>query len=409
MTKQRSNEKILVAGASVRSAAQSIVRAGFEPLCADLFGDSDLRQIADVHVINDYPEDFADWANQIYRENGRLPFMYTGGLENFPKTIDSIAEQHDLRGTAGDSLQSVRDPSLLSDCFFKANIPYPLVRIGANAELLAHPNENWLKKPIHGSAGFGISRWKGDTLSPTHYLQQQITGPSVSVLYVASGGTAQLIGATLQLVGCKSLAGGRYGWCGSFGPLPLNALFESQATSIGNAVASQFHLKGIFGVDCVITGQSLLPIEVNPRYTGSVEVLEKAIGWPAITHHLQACQPEQNSGENKAQNPLFAPKQQQAKIGYCGKAILFAPQSILINNLSNADKTIADIPMDGTVIEQGHPICTIMGDATEPIDCIDHWSENVRRVCDQLPGQDLGFDREIQSLWQELCHTDLID
>ena len=44
--------RLLILGASTRAAAAIAVRAGFDPVCADRFGDEDLRRIAEVIAIN---------------------------------------------------------------------------------------------------------------------------------------------------------------------------------------------------------------------------------------------------------------------------------------------------------------------------------------------------------------------
>ena len=48
MPANRTRPRLLILGCSTRAAAWSAVRAGFFPVCADEFGDEDLRQVAEV-------------------------------------------------------------------------------------------------------------------------------------------------------------------------------------------------------------------------------------------------------------------------------------------------------------------------------------------------------------------------
>lgn len=414
-------ERLLIVGASVRSAAQSAVRAGFEPICADLFADADLGEIARVDVVKDYPDEFVNWAERVNRQNGRLPLIYTGGLENYPATVDALARLHDLMGNTGNCLTNVRDPRVFSDCLMAAGIRCPTVQADVPEKWIFNHNfnhdqsENWLKKPIQGSAGFGIGKWRGELLQSNEFLQQYVRGPSVSILYVGGGpendtrnhdhiihNKAQLIGATLQLVGLKSLAGGQFGWCGSLGPLRLKSDLISQASRIGNTLAARFGLVGIFGVDCVLSRGSLYPIEVNPRYTGSVEVLEKSIGWQAMQQHIAAC--------NGADPGFGAAPGSSINENKCvGKAILFASRSISVQNLANFGQIVADRPTEGAEIQQSNPVCTIMGEGVDMEDCIDTWSNNVQQVHRHLFGDGVGFGQEIRRLWQQFCDEGVID
>ncbi len=47
--------RLMILGASTRAAAQSAVRAGFQPVCADHFADEDLFEVAEVLPLSGYP------------------------------------------------------------------------------------------------------------------------------------------------------------------------------------------------------------------------------------------------------------------------------------------------------------------------------------------------------------------
>src|SRR5205807_493928 len=86
-----SGEHLLIVGASARSAAFSVLRAGLRPECADLFADADLRARCPVWCAppKDYPGGFLDLP--AFAAPG--PWLYTGGLENRPELIDELARR----------------------------------------------------------------------------------------------------------------------------------------------------------------------------------------------------------------------------------------------------------------------------------------------------------------------------
>src|SRR6187401_3236819 len=109
---------LAIVGASTRSAAASAVRAGFQPLAADLFGDADLQRIATTTRIRPYPEGLLDWMRAVEPP----AWMYTGALENHPELIDQMAWIAPLLGNPGDVLARVRSPWELADVLGRAGL-----------------------------------------------------------------------------------------------------------------------------------------------------------------------------------------------------------------------------------------------------------------------------------------------
>ncbi len=92
---------LLIVGASARAAAFSALRVGLHPWCADLFADVDLRQRCVVtRLTGKYPDDFRPFIESDLPG----PWMYTGGVENWPRFVARSADRRSLWGNAGASL-----------------------------------------------------------------------------------------------------------------------------------------------------------------------------------------------------------------------------------------------------------------------------------------------------------------
>jgi predicted ATP-grasp superfamily ATP-dependent carboligase len=200
---------------------------------------------------------------------------------------------------------------------------------------------------------------------------------SCSAIYVAAGGEALLVGVTEQLLGGtwafpgqKSLPAdsGDFRYAGSIGPLPLDDLLRDRFRRIGQALAAEFQLIGLFGVDCVLASGVPWPVEVNPRYTASIEIIERALGLPLISWHVDAC--------NSARLPMPpVPVSGQ----FWGKVILSAQQDLTIGDALadyvaatpqiGAFPLLADIPSAGYRISTGQPILTVFarGESLEEV------------------------------------------
>src|SRR5205807_3302051 len=89
-------ESLLIFGASTRAAAFSALRAGLAPWCADLFADADLAARCPVTQVPSagYPQQF----RLLARADIFGPWMYTGGLENHPGLVHSIAMHRSFLG-----------------------------------------------------------------------------------------------------------------------------------------------------------------------------------------------------------------------------------------------------------------------------------------------------------------------
>lgn len=363
---QRDGRRLLIFGATARAAAFSALRAGISPWCVDLFCDSDLRaRCPAVRLGGEYPAAF----DQIERTLPPGPWTYTGGLENHPQLISDLAARRPLWGNDGPTLSRCRQPAFLRDAALACGLPAPeLVQPGR-----ASPERRYLLKPLRGAGGRDVTFWShdaGGTVSSDYYLQGYVEGLPTSALYLAVGGTARLLGLTRQLVGEAFCNARPFAYCGNVGPLPFDLLLAQGLARLGHRVAAEARMRGLFGIDGILSDGGFWPIEINPRYTSSVEVLEYASGLSALHLHRLAFEDEKAA--------LSCPIPTAAS-GVVGKAILFAPvggdfpaagpwSATLAAPLPPMEQmpAFADLPDAGTRFEAGNPVLTILERADEP-------------------------------------------
>ncbi len=332
------NHSLIIIGASARAAAFSARRAGYSPYWLDQFGDEDLRQRFPGSRITDYPQQAVDLIEQA----SDAPFMYTGAMENHTEVLDELAERRTLLGNPRSVCLDVRDPFRLHDLFRHNGVPCPEVRAVPVAD-----SSDWLVKPWRGAGGSGIRFHRGEEIGPGCYLQQYLPGESYSAVFVATRDGSRLLGVTLQLVGMPEFHAAEFGYCGSIGPVQLHAGERQQWEQVGAVLAGEFQLRGLFGVDAIRQEGRIYPVEVNPRYTASVETLELALDVRAVTLHCHAC----------TQRPIELTARSTRRL--IGKAVLFAPQDLVVREFRREGFSIADVPLPGTEIKQGHPVLTI--------------------------------------------------
>ncbi len=360
---------VLIVGASARSAAQSAVRAGLRPICADAFADEDLRAVAEVLPVSSFPQDLTEAA----RRAPPCPWMYTGALENRPFIVEAISARRTLWGNPPESLALVRDPLQVQRLLHEASLPTAAVRAQSDPP----PDDGtWLIKPVCGASGRGIKAWRG-TASPTlkepHFFQKRIDGLPCSAIFVATRDCAHLVGLSRQLIGDRGLNAARFSYCGSSGPIFFDEAITRQIEQTGDAVARWARLRGLFGIDLVFDGTAAVPIEINPRYTASVEIFEHAYPVALLDWHRRACARYADPGGSTTVDQFLdaqiqAMKDTSRPPKFVEKAILFADRSIVTPSLEHLASRrsaglitlVADRPRVGTPIAAGRPICSLM-------------------------------------------------
>ena len=281
---------LIVAGASVRAAAWSALRSGFVPWAVDLFADLDLCRVAEARAVpaGDYPHGIL----RVLENAPPAPWLFTGALENRPALVERLARKFPLWGNPPEVLRRVRSPFLLAQSLRQAGIPRPDV---ARTAPSSDDKRRWLCKPLRSAGGRGI-HWLG---SPKGcYFQEWIDGVSCAAIYLGGAyGSSQLVGVTRQLIGETWLHAGPFNYCGSVGPLPLAEAQRNHYEHLAPTLVRDFSLRGLFGVDCVVKDGVPWPVEVNPRYTASVEILEWAWQRPLLAEHgggLRLSHPERS-------------------------------------------------------------------------------------------------------------------
>ena len=342
-------ERILILGASARAAAASARRAGFEPFCIDLFADRDTRLLADCLrcPADEYPAGLFRLAKQV----PPMPWMYTGGLENYPELVGELAKERELWGNGPDVLRRVREPALL-DAVAKQGAGFALSRMTPSGFLL-ESSAACVRKPRRSSGGSGIRfAERHDVADPEFYFQQYIAGESQSAVFFAASEKPVTLAVAVQLIGTGWLHARRFQYAGNISRPRIDAPLHNWTFEL--CVATE--LRGLFGIDFIGTHA----VDVNPRYVASLEVHEFATGSSLFCR-------------TQAPPPAFR---------VVGKAIYYAPHRLTVPASGPWDDSLrhvtdvwrrpdfADIPHPGDVIEAGQPVLTILAEATTEEDCL---------------------------------------
>jgi predicted ATP-grasp superfamily ATP-dependent carboligase len=233
-----------------------------------------------------------------------------------------------------------------------------------------------------------------------------------------------VIGLTEQLIGREELGARGFAWCGNILPLAMQPTERAAVLREVERIAAQlthhFGLRGVNGIDVVIAdGPDGHPrtflIEVNPRYTASMELIERAYGLNVFTLHVEAMagrlpdfslaehlRLQEADGDIDTDVDVDADatvgrvqcRPQTVGVGavglpcalqrtYNGKGIVYARRTVNIPETADwMEQDRRDIPFPGERIEGGHPVCTVLAEGKGREACWNHLlasAEAVRR------------------------------
>lgn len=355
--------KILIVGYSVRHIACSAARAGHEVFAVDSFCDLDLEACSNGIARLPQPLDAsqAESLIQTYTRMFSPEVVVLGpGLEETRvkgvKVLNNLPERAAI----------VSDKLWLSGWLEKRGFPF--IPTTGSAENIRFPA---VIKPRKGAGGIGcrlVKRSEDMKLDEDMehedmehedgmIVQDWISGTPASVSVIGTGRDSRAIAVNEQLIGAPwAGASGGFKYSGNITPLEPPPLISGICTPqpemarMAEEIVSELGLVGSNGVDFQLTERGPVVVEVNPRFQGSLDVVEMSTGKSVFQAHVDAF-----SGV-LPDRPL--PKKA------AGRAILFADENIKIGELLSHWMTgidwITDVPRPRSDIRKSDPVVSVL-------------------------------------------------
>jgi hypothetical protein len=361
-------QPILLVGLTIRMLAELAVAAGYAVLALDYFGDADLRTLCPGRsLLRDYSLPYSVPALVDAASDLAAPaVVYSANLENYPAEVARLGQGRRLLGNTPETLLRVRHPARLGAALATQGFAFPET-LSPGPDFRPDTARRWLWKPLQSGGGHGVRFWRRGKISPGGILQEQLTGLVGSAAFVANGQQAVVLGLTEQLVGQPAFGASGFNYCGNLVPprLPADQLASllHQVRAIVSHLTPAFGLQGLNGLDFIWQAGRVWTIEVNPRPSASLELLDHTYGLRVFDAHVRSF---------TGHLPHFdlEPALTHGLVA-AGKAIVYAPHQLNVGNTSDwAGQGMRDIPHPGEQIQQHHPICTLMTTADTSAACL---------------------------------------
>jgi hypothetical protein len=389
---------VLICGVSTRAAAESAARAGYAVEAIDAFGDLDQHpSVRARSMTRDLGRPFtATAAARAACDVECDAVAYLSPFENHPRAVDALARGRALWGNPPDVLRRVRDPRLLSTALRARDLPSPAVRAAAYDVAISPNASGWLIKPLRSGGGHGIRSWRGGAPLPRGaYLQERVSGTPGSFVFIATRGRVTPLAISRQLIGDAAFGATGYRYCGnivsSAADLGFDGTLAQTALQAAAAVVEAFGLVGLNGIDFMARDDVPFTLEVNPRWTGAMELVERWAGISLFAAHAAAfgardasplapSDVEGLAGRPGAGWPMIA--------GSVGKAVVFARTDVVMGDTRGwlDDESVRDVPHPGERIAAGHPVCTVFANGRNAAECHAALVRRTRLVYEELAG-----------------------
>ena len=374
---------VLVIGIDVVSLASSARKAGYQVFAVDYFGDQDLkplcretRSIIKQRAgetcgqlnINFSLEALIQLTKDLLKSSEIDVTLLSSGLEDSPEVLFELNDLVPILGNPPDVIQKVRNKTKFFRELERLGIPHPKTAIAENFEEAREKSEDVgfpvVVKPSRGFGGAGVREAQNAQelkqafrdaalLDNKVLIQENVSGTPASASLISSTEKAIVLTLNEQLLGMREVGQREpFGYCGNVVPLSVAKAVMDQCRNMVEKITLHFGLVGSNGVDLVISKEGMpYVMEVNPRFQGTLECVERVLGINIVEAHVKAC----------VQGIL--PTTVKKPSSFCVRLILFAPQRSMVPDL-NAFERVRDIPLPGVIIEEGEPVCSVVVDGT---------------------------------------------
>jgi predicted ATP-grasp superfamily ATP-dependent carboligase len=344
---------ILIAASSARALAGAARRAGFRPLAADFFDDLDTRAFCAANSLIEgglekgfTREMLLPVLEALAGNEAPCGFIYGAGFEDRPELLELVARRFTVLGNRPDVVRRVKDPMRLAALCAALNIPHPKISM----EKPRDPRD-WLVKWAGGAGGSHVApALAAGTAGEKIYFQRMTAGAPVSILFVADGAKARVIGLSRQWAAPAPGEPFRFG--GSLRPAGVSRELHGRLRRAAKEITAACGLCGLNSIDFLIEGSDYTLIEINPRPGATLDIFDDC-GGALFRAHVDACRG-------------YLPPGRLGNRGAAAAGIAYARRDISAVPDFDWPEWTADRQKAQSQLRAEDPLCTIKARAAKP-------------------------------------------
>jgi len=345
---------VLICAQSGRFLAQAAHRANYPVWVIDSFADKDTLAVADRYLqLTDFQQCSEQTLLEALEQISDLSpctLIFGTGIERLYPVIARLPAHIQYMGNHLETLNIVCQPASWFTLLDALKITFPDTQPNPVAGYLFKANQSW--------GGQHIQLNSANVNQPGYY-QKRIEGISASVLFLADGQKHFRLSVNQQY--CRNSAEGDFTLAAISNSLALSSQHLNALDTILHKLTQSQVLKGFNALDFIIDSDNTLHVlELNPRPSASMALLDPTL--PLIDLHLLACE----------QKMLMHVPSTTAKrhLHFC-----FADRDIVIPEEFVWPFYCADLPADGSHIQTGEVICSLLIESSDTNNAISEKAE----------------------------------
>lgn len=377
------SKPLIILGFSARAAAECAVQAAYQPIVVDYCGDRDLLAL-DCEYRSMASPDSLDW---LLSQPTNTPILMTGGMEHQVEILGKLSRPRDQSRQSIEPISTMRDIKNWQHWAEDSGLVWPTsVSFQDRKPLTGRPQSEWLIKSSKSVGGQGVRDWPGECEASfqehqaepgLYYLQQKLEGPGIGVTFLSSEyGTVPLGVAENAFQDSQGFLP-KYMYKGSIGPFALPESHLSKLISFGQRVGEQSKIMGLWQADFILNQGCLALLEINPRWSASMELLDVAFEERLVGWHCDCIEKNFKADAWRELTSRSERRILETPLRVFGKWIQYASRDLVVSQAESLQwwearwacgqrratcgtHFVADIPEAGTQVARGQPIRTIM-------------------------------------------------
>ncbi|WIM47407.1 ATP-grasp domain-containing protein [Methanosarcina mazei] len=388
-------QNILAIGFDTRNIVCSASRAGYTVCPIDAFRDLDLQECAYASALLEC------------RTSGELrqldPGWIVAKMNGFGLDFDAIVPGSGMEmldpsrfpcpvlASSPEAVKEASNKLHLAKRLEAMGMPHPRCYSSNEPEAIEYPV---ILKPATGGGGIfnRVANNRQEMLEVLEELsgpdqglteneiviQQFLEGTPSSVSVLSTKDEALAVAVNEQLTGIPWLSRLPFAYCGNITPFITE--YAEEMEKLAEELILELGLLGSCGVDFLVTEQGPVVLEVNPRFQGSLDTVEKAMGINLFEAHAGCFRGE-------------LPEKPKAKL-FAARGVLYSDRELFIDRklmeVILREKS-ADIPPQKTVIEPDWPLTSLFEFAStreEAIKSLEGGAERIKTfIAERITGK----------------------
>jgi len=290
-------------GFSTRALVQCANRDGMSVRSLDCCGDRDTLELSCASQLIELSE--LSWIKSL-EPSTRV--MLAGGMEDSAEALELLSQVDAT--IIPEQYRQMRDWrnwrrwSLGSGIKFPSTYPiedWPGAQVAQAIGPTYHAiqaNQKWLWKKQRSAGGLGVKFIDSENLPDpsllranfsfeSGVLQEYVTGKSIGVSFLSSHHGTVILGMA-ESIPLQPHIWSDFIYRGSIGPVGIPDWLKSLIHKFANFVTSSTGWCGLWQADFMLSERELYLIEINPRWTASMELIACGYDLPLVTWHVES-------------------------------------------------------------------------------------------------------------------------